>query len=702
MKWIHSIRFRLIAATGLLAVFLLCVSVLGTQQFSKIAATVEDVSAQTELLIRLGHTEDNLDGLVQLLAKGWGEAADVNVQTRVFAVLDDVRLHLRSALARGTGAEASAALTEVTRRMGEVETWLGAARGRSLDEIDYLQTEEALGDALGTLAKLKLATAHSVESGLVGVRKGVREPVRLFWIVAGLGLALAICVMIFVHVRIASPINRLVAGVRTLARGERVVVQAEGRDELAELASSFNKMSETITDRTNRLKLVLDSTGDALVPVGLDGFVSGECSKRTLDWFGAVPDGATVWEFLGARSPAFADKFRVAFDQLTSEVFPFECAADLMPKDLQIEGTIYGLSYRAVRQGQKLEGVLIVLSDVTAQREAEAQEAESKEVFSVVGLCFRDPDLYGGFVADTLGRLASMKSGGIERQKADLHTIKGNAGMIGFVRIAQACHLMEDEIIESGRPQPPARFDELARLFAESRSRVEALAGPAQDMVQVTPSEFAWLLDTLESRDPRAAARAASWKLTRVRRILEQLGGHSKRIGERLGKQVDVVVECPELRMDRTKFEGVWAAMVHAIRNAVDHGIETPQQREAAGKRRQGQVKLSGKTEAGALVVTVEDDGRGIDVERLRTKVVDLHGEAAKAWPLIDLVCAKGASTAAQVSDTSGRGEGVGALREMVLDHGGSMAIETTRNQGTRLRIELPLEHAKWWQLQAA
>jgi HPt (histidine-containing phosphotransfer) domain-containing protein/HAMP domain-containing protein len=702
MNWFSSIRFRLMAATGLLATLLLSVTILGTVQFAGIARTVDRVSAESELLIRLNHTRESGDTLIKSLSRGWADPPDESSQVRFLATVTDAQQHLRRAISDSPQDETMLALKSVSKSFAEMYEKADANKGKALDEIEALQLEESLTDALGALAKLKISVGKAVDASLVGVRKDVRAPVKMFWMVAAVGLFVALLVMAFVLLRITSPINKLVAGVRALARGERVVVQAGAKDELGELAGSFNNMSEQITDRTARLRLVLDSTGDALIPIGMEGKLAGACSKRTVDWFGEVPEGVPVWEHLGANCPGFADKFRVAFDQMSSEIFPFECSADLMPKDLKIGKTIYGLTYRAVGDVEKLDGVLIVISDVTAQREAEAQEAESKEVFSVVGLCFRDPDLYTGFVQDSLERVEMMKKGGIVRQQADLHTLKGNAGMIGFGRMADACHKMEDQIAETGQALDPNRFDGLEKMFAESRKRVEALAGPSQDSMQVQPEEYEWLHKTLLQKDPTAAARVSSWKLTRAERILEQLGGHAKRIGERMAKSVEVVIDCPDIRMDRKQFEGVWSAMVHAIRNSVDHGIETPEERADRGKERSGTVWLRCRTEQGKFKLSIEDDGRGINEERLRAKVMQIHGKVAASWPLIELVCARGASTASEVTENSGRGVGVGALRDMVLEQGGTITVETKPGKGTRFDIELPLGKTTWWQASAA
>jgi HPt (histidine-containing phosphotransfer) domain-containing protein/HAMP domain-containing protein len=702
MRWIHSIRFRLTAATGLLAASLFCVTVLGTVQFSKISTTVEKTSAETELLIRLGHTLDNGEPLVKALAKGWAEPPDEPSQVRFLATMSDSQEHLRVALGHTTPGAAHDALAEQAEQLEAVRAQLAAAKGKPLEEIEALKVEEDLTDALGALAKLKLATGQAVEANLVGVRRGVREPVRLFWIAAALGLVVALLVFGVVHLRIASPIDRLVEGVRALGRGEHVVVRAGGKDEIGELAAAFNKMAETITDRTARLRLVLDNTGDALIPLALDGTLAGACSKKTVEWFGDIREGVPAWKHLARLDPAFADAFGCAYEQLASNVFPFEVAADCMPKDLRIGKTIYGLTYSAVGDPDAPSGVLVVVSDVTAQREAEAQEAESKEVFSVVGLCFRDPQLYEGFVSDALARIAAMTGGSLARQQADLHTLKGNAGMIGFVRLAQACHALETEIEETRAALPPARFEALAQMFAESRQRVEALAGPRQDHMQVPPEELRWLHGALASAEPAVARRVASWPLARVERILDQLGGHSKRIGERLGKPVEVQVDCPDIRLERRRFEGVWSSLVHAVRNAVDHGIEPRAEREKAGKAANGRVRLAGRAEPGVLRLTIEDDGRGIDVEALRRKVVAAHGAQASTWPLVDLVCARGVSTAAQVTENSGRGIGVTALREIIEGHGGRLQIESAAGRGTRLDIELPLADAAHWHDRAA
>lgn len=168
-------------------------------------------------------------------------------------------------------------------------------------------------------------------------------------------------------------------------------------------------------------------------------------------------------------------------------------------------------------------------------------------------------------------------------------------------------------------------------------------------------------------------------------------------IARSLGKSVNLIVEGGENEMDRTVLEQVHGPLVHLIRNCIDHGLESPEARERAGKPRGGTVRLSASQRGSSIQIDVEDDGGGIDVGRVRASAVKkgtLTAEAAEALSdreALWLIFRSGMSTKAEVTDISGRGVGLDVVRETVEHLGGIIDVETKLGQGTKFSITLPL-----------
>jgi two-component system chemotaxis sensor kinase CheA len=214
------------------------------------------------------------------------------------------------------------------------------------------------------------------------------------------------------------------------------------------------------------------------------------------------------------------------------------------------------------------------------------------------------------------------------------------------------------------------------RLSNESLAHIEELA----------------LLDTLvrDIQDHAMAFRAQpiSSVFGRVPRLLRELATST-------GKHVRLVVSGESTELDKTVIERLSEPMTHLIRNAVDHGIEPPEERRGAGKDPEGTLTLSAEQKAGRIVIRISDDGRGIDRERVLAKAIK-NGLVSPDAELSDdeihqLVFAPGFSTAAAVSNISGRGVGMDVVRQNVKDLGGRITIESTPGKGATFTLALPL-----------
>jgi len=165
----------------------------------------------------------------------------------------------------------------------------------------------------------------------------------------------------------------------------------------------------------------------------------------------------------------------------------------------------------------------------------------------------------------------------------------------------------------------------------------------------------------------------------------------------RLGRVVHLEIGGRSTEVDREILEQLEAPLQHLLRNAVDHGIETPEERAAAGKGEEGRIAVHAGHSGGMLLVRVRDDGRGIDPDAVRRRVVErglASAEVAASLSdaeLYQFVLLPGFSTRAEVSETSGRGVGLDAVQSMVHGAGGALRISSTLGQGTEFELRLPV-----------
>jgi two-component system chemotaxis sensor kinase CheA len=163
-----------------------------------------------------------------------------------------------------------------------------------------------------------------------------------------------------------------------------------------------------------------------------------------------------------------------------------------------------------------------------------------------------------------------------------------------------------------------------------------------------------------------------------------------------VGKTVELIIEGKEVELDRSMLDEVGDPIVHLLRNAVDHGIEAPEARRAAGKPEQGRLTLSAIRDRSAVAIRVADDGRGIDRARVLKRaieggLVEPTRTELSDEELLRIISRAGFSTAETVTDLSGRGVGIDAVYNRVRSLGGSVDIRTAPGQGTTVTLRLPL-----------
>ena len=285
-------------------------------------------------------------------------------------------------------------------------------------------------------------------------------------------------------------------------------------------------------------------------------------------------------------------------------------------------------------------------------------------------------------------------SGSIEEMDSTIQRLQEQLRRLDIETEAQV--LFRQEQMAQHEEFDPLEMDRYSQLQQLSRSLIESasdlmdlkytLADKTRDTETLLLQQSRINTDLQEGL-MRSRMVPFARMVPRLRRIVRQVAGE-------LHKQVEFYVDNAEGELDRTVLERIVAPLEHMLRNAVDHGIESAEERSRAGKPERGTVVLSLGREGGEVLLTLTDDGRGIDLEAVRSKAI-ARGLMAPAATLTDhevlqFILQAGFSTAKTVTQISGRGVGMDVVYSEIKQLGGSLEIDSAWGQGTRFTIRLP------------
>jgi len=468
-------------------------------------------------------------------------------------------------------------------------------------------------------------------------------------------------------------------------------------DELYQRNRTLEHQLETLTrleqavDRRNRdMTLILDNVAQGLVTVGLDGVIRNECSLALIRWFGPVAPHSVVWSLLFGHDPELAAWMQLGFETLRSETMPLDVTLGRLPAELSRDGRAFRIEYRPI--GEPLSALLVVVSDITDELARARQARIQHELVAVFHKAVADRAGFLAFVAeaDTMVARCTAADTSLSELRFQVHTLKGNAAMFKVATIVELCERLERHIVDEAVAPERRALDALVAAWREFHARIDPLVGLGQrDTVTVDREEYRAALALLGDRDP-AAARIRRWGLDPARSHLERFADQARQLAERLGKpEPDIEIQDADVHVERDRFAPLWSALIHAVRNAVDHGIEPGDDRIAAGKSWQGKLVLRTAASTEQLVVEVEDDGAGVDWDAIAARARELGGPDQGA----DAVFAVGVSTAGEIGEVSGCGVGMGSLRSACVALGGRVDLLSRPGGGTTVRCLVPLRH---------
>lgn len=238
------------------------------------------------------------------------------------------------------------------------------------------------------------------------------------------------------------------------------------------------------------------------------------------------------------------------------------------------------------------------------------------------------------------------------------------------------------------------RLDRLVNLIGELVILKSVVSSTCAEHPEIPPALHA-ASETLQTLTTQLRDEVLNIRMMQIGQTFAKFRRLTRDLSRELGKQVDLVLEGAETEMDKTILDRLNDPLVHLVRNSLDHGLETPAERTAAGKPPAGTLRLAAHQKGDRVVITVSDDGRGLDAARIRAKAVErgLLAPDANLPPgeLFQLVFLPGFSTATTVSALSGRGVGLDVVKRTIEQLRGRIELHSEPGKGAEFRLSLPL-----------
>lgn len=583
-----------------------------------------------------------------------------------------------------------------------------------IKQKDIVKEDEVLGHV-----------AVTVTTALVETE--IKENMTFILVTALSQLAVSIALLFFLlQKKVLSPVKILVQQANKLSLRElNEPFVWRGRDELsrlgatlefarAELKSLFhtieekNKelenmnsgLEELVEARTAQIKIILDHVQAGFLLVDSKLEVQPGYTKSCLKLFGpdmAVGQKLTALLKLEKKE---ADLFAILVDQVYKDLLPESLTTAQLPRRFQLGSITLQLECSCVRdEDQKIAYLLFTVIDVSALRKAEAETATARMLINIL----KQQEAFALFVNDSIDALenckACIRQNRDEELRAELHTMKGNAATFGLNEVSELIHRVEDS-----NPITIAEIDEIYATFvnffrlhsnvlhAEFQKTVEDIftitSGDLDELAQAVASLGNVDFDVVSSQWIKKVSRKP------VKTYLNSIKDSTETLAKRLGKLAHVVIRGGDVLVEPRIAAGVMKNLVHVLRNAVDHGIEEPWDR--GSKPELATIEIDVKDSPEELIIRVCDDGRGIDdaavakVALERGIVTQEQLAQMATGDVCRLIFSPAFSTAANVTEVSGRGVGMSALESAVKEVGGSIDLENKMGEGLSIEIAIP------------
>lgn len=502
---------------------------------------------------------------------------------------------------------------------------------------------------------------------------------------------------------LATAFNAMLAQIKQLLAH----VQEMARKEQDRLENLVAQRTAQLDQRNAEMQLVFDEVDQGLFMVDLDGTLATERSAAVERMLGPAPQSGKLGDYVQSFAPEASEWFALQWEMLCEGNLPPELCLAQLPARFAIADRHLELAYKLTNANGRPR-VLVVITDATAQVLRQRAERDEREVASLLSRMLRGRVGFLAFHAEASQQVAEIAAGvrsdaGFLRM---VHTLKGIAALEGISSISEQCHILETAIADGDDLASRTAAREIGARWELVTGKLTPMIHAASERLELSPRD----LETIEAAilggagAPELIAIVRGWRDERVALRLQRFADDARALAVRLGKgPIDVVVDvADDLRLSSERWGAFWSTFVHGIRNAIDHGLESVDERTAAGKPAAGKLTLRAARRDGEIMIEIEDGGRGIDWLRVGELARASGLPSATQTELVEALFHDGLSTREVVSEVSGRGIGLAALRQACTAGGGRVTISSRPGAGTTLGFRWPAGSARHEPLQIA
>lgn len=487
-------------------------------------------------------------------------------------------------------------------------------------------------------------------------------------------------------------------------------------EELEEKGIEIRRAHGELKETHGLIQAMLESIDEAFLIFNSAGAFINAPSKKSSQLLGLdLSEAKNLPQILRVQQPAAAEQTLKWLDFAFKEKIPFESMVSSARSVIELDDNrILKVKYHPLRdEEQKIKSLVMTATDITREKAAEKKAEVSRERAELILRIQENKSGFRAFLSDcerVCHSAASWDGNDLDTLKRELHTMKGTAAMFGADSLSKAVHASEIAIRESSPTDllktVRARCEDLRRFFMLWKHRemetFTVLGVFGESVLEVSSRK----LDEMElefARDPEAKKFFEGIKsrlLTNdLKEVLSDFELHVQSVAVKLGKKVGFAIVANEQKVliPVNFHREAFRFFVHLFNNALDHGIEKPDERVRAGKSDTGHITIRyerfSDDAKSWLRILIEDDGRGIDVGRVREKLIKSGRKLSGTESDLDIamhVFDDGLSTRDTVSEVSGQGVGMGAVRAAILKARGKIRISKTDPQGTTFEIILP------------
>ena len=486
------------------------------------------------------------------------------------------------------------------------------------------------------------------------------------------------------------------------------------KDETGSLSKAFNELlakieqhqselkhynlelENMVEERALQIRTILDNIRSGFLLIDKDNKVLEGFTKSCHDLFRKKVEPGRLLTDILELNERDAEQFNCFLNQVFDCFGPPEISLSHLPKRVKIGPKVLSLYGSLVRgSNSEIASVLFSIDDVSKLAEIEQRNIHNDTLINILS----QKEFFIQFVSDTnemiLSAIQNVKNQQMVRNL--LHTVKGNSASFGLKEVANTVHQVE-ELGYIGEKD----IRKIEAIFFAFLNQNESFLQLDTNRKKISIQYEHWkiLKEEIASSTSNIEKELLSWITIAEYKPIAQLVGpideNIKKIATQLNKSVSVRVSGLDALVDERRYRKVFSSLVHIARNSIDHGIEV--QEERGDKPKKGNITIDFKLDEKGLTFTFEDDGKGINTEKLKEKALanGLHSESEIGKlsddEALQLIFASGLSTRDEVSLSSGRGAGMNAVKSEVEEAGGSIKVESELGKGTKFTFFFPNE----------